>query len=131
MLIMDPREEDTTSAMREWLREEIKRGPGRRAELGKFFFAVSTASIGFFVAVKKIDLLIVSIRPLDRIALFLMCLSTLVALLMIIPGFRLVRRPPDLPREYQRQVLWLLAYILLWSVVWFVGIMSGIWSLLH
>lgn len=129
--IMDSRDEDTTSAIREWLREEIRRGPGARVDLGKFFFAISTISIGFFVMLKKIDLLTSSIRLLDRLSLLLMCLSNLVALLMIIPGFRLLSGPADLSREYQRQVLRLLAYILLWFGLWFVGIMSGIWSLLH
>lgn len=129
--IMDPRDEDTTSAMREWFRDEIRRGPGARADLGRFFFAMSTISIGFFVALKKIDLLTSSIRLLDQISLLLMCLSTLVALLMIVPGFRLLSRPRDLSREYQRQVLRLLAYILLWFGLWFLGIMSGIWSLLR
>lgn len=60
-----------------------------------------------------------------------MGLSTLVALPMILPGFRLLRRPPDLSREYRRQVSRLLAYVLLWFGVRFPGIMSGIWSLLH
>ena len=60
-----------------------------------------------------------------------MCLSVLVALLMIVPGFRLLGPKVDLAREYQRQVLRLLAHILVWFAIWFLGIMSGIWSLLH
>lgn len=129
--IMDVNDEDRTSAIREWLREEIKRGPGARVDLGRFFFAVSTISIGFFVALKKIDLLTGRMRLLDRISLLLMCLSVLLALLMIIPGFRLLGGKPDLAREYRRQVLRLLVHTLLWFAVWFFGIMSGIWSLLH
>ena len=110
--IMDSKDEDTTSAIREWLRDEIKKAPGARVDLGRFFFAMSAISIGFFVMLKKIDLLTGDMRLLDRISLLLMCLSVLVALLMIVPGFRLLGPKVDLAREYQRQVLRLLAHIL-------------------
>ncbi len=128
---MNSKDEDTNFAIREWLREEIKRGPGARVDLGRFFFAMSTISIGFFVTLKKIDLLTGDMRLLDRISLLLMCLSVLVALLMIVPGYRLLGPKADPAREYQRQVLRLLIHILLWFTIWFLGIMSGIWSLLH
>jgi hypothetical protein len=128
---MNRRDEDTAAAIRDWVRDEIKRGPGVRVDLGKFFFAVSTISIGFFVTLKKIDTFSSSVRLLDRISIFLMCLSILVALLMILPGFRLLSGPPDLSGEYRKHVHRLLAYILLWFVAWFPGVMSGIWSVLH
>ena len=37
--------EDVASSVRDWLKEEIKKGPGSKNDLGKFYFSVSTGTL--------------------------------------------------------------------------------------
>jgi hypothetical protein len=47
---MKPRGEDTASAVRGWISDEIKGGPGSRWELGKFFLRYPPELLGYLSA---------------------------------------------------------------------------------
>ncbi len=81
---MKPKGEDTASAIREWMKDEIKNARSFQYDLGKFFFGVSSASLAVLVGLKRLD---ESLR-IDwtvGISLALLGFSALVALLMVIP----------------------------------------------
>lgn len=126
---MKPKGEDTASALREWLKEEIKVGPSSRLGLGKFFFGVSSGSLGALVAFKKLD---ESIR-IDTSAagsLALLVLSLLVALLMVVPKIWPLRGDTDLLQEHKRQVQLTARSIVVWFLTWLLGISLGVFSVL-
>jgi hypothetical protein len=79
-----PKGEDTAAALREWIKDEIKNAPSSRAELGKFFFGVSTASLGVLVAFKNLDKSIIPNWPVGA-SLLLLFFAMLIALFMVTP----------------------------------------------
>ena len=48
------RGEDVDLGLKEWINEELKSGPGKEYDLGKFFFTVSSGTIGFLLAAEKL-----------------------------------------------------------------------------
>jgi hypothetical protein len=126
---MKPTGEDTVSALRDWLKEEFKNAPSSRLELGKFFFAVSTGSLGVLVGFKKLEQYL-RIDWATGSSLLLLGISTFVALLMVIPRVWVLRGNTDLFDEHERQVRRLVCFIWLWFAFWLSGASLGTYAVL-
>ena len=48
-----PHGQDTATALREWIADDIKEASKRIFELGKFLFGVSSGSVGVLVTISK------------------------------------------------------------------------------
>ena len=81
---MKLRGQDTVDAIREWFKEEVKKAPAVRMDLGKFFFGVSTASMGVVVGFKKLGERL-SLDWTTAASLLLLGVSSMIAMLMTTP----------------------------------------------
>jgi hypothetical protein len=124
---MKPRGEDTASAIRSWVSDEIKGGPGSRWELGKFFFAVFSGTLGIFVSIEKLSGEF-CLRPYLAVSLLVLFLSTGVALLLAIPKRWRLRADMDLFHEYSNQSTRIYFQIWIWFILWLLGSGIGIFA---
>ena len=127
---MKPRGEDTAAAVRSWISDEIKGGPGSRWELGKFFFAVSSGTLGTFVSIEKLSGAF-ALRPYLGVALLILFISTIVALLLAIPKRWKLSSDTDLFVEYAAQTSKIYRLIWLWFILWIVGSAIGVYATLY
>lgn len=121
---MKMRGEDTELALRDWVKAEIRDGPKQTYDLGKFFFSVSTATIGAIVAIEKINQQSLMDRPMIA-ALMLLSISILVALDMARPRKYVVRGDTDLLDEYSRHIRFAQVRTWIWLVIWAAGLVFG------
>jgi hypothetical protein len=121
---MKMRGEDTESGLREWVKAEIKDGPKQTYDLGKFFFSVSTATIGVIVAIEKLNDRSAMDWPMVA-GLVLLAISIIIALDMARPRRYIVGGDTDLLDEYTRQVRFAQVRTWLWFAVWAAGILLG------
>lgn len=121
---MKMRGEDTESGLREWVKSEIKDGPKQTYDLGKFFFSVSTGTIGAIVAIEKLN----QQSAMDCymvIGLLLLAVSIVVALDMARPRKYMVGGDTDLLDEYSRQIRFAQVRTWMWFAVWAAGTVFG------
>jgi hypothetical protein len=123
---MRVRGEDVASSVRDWLKEDIRKGPSLKHELGKFFAGVSTGSLTLFATLLKFA---VKDPSLDRLtvgcfAAFLA--STVLALYMAIPYVVRIREGLELYDEYNRIIRSIIALMGTWFGLWVVGFALGI-----
>src|SRR6267142_2870794 len=124
---MRPSGQDTVTGILEWFKEELKNAPASRLDLGKFFFGISSASLGAIVAFKKLEESLV-IDCWIGASLVVLGLSTLVAVLMVIPRVWIVTGDADLFEEHTRQVRHLTFFIWIWFGSWIVGSALGVYD---
>ncbi|HYL09338.1 MAG TPA: hypothetical protein VEU31_01250 [Candidatus Acidoferrales bacterium] len=118
------------SLILEWLKEDVKRVSSSRHELGKFYFGVSTASMGVIVTLKKLEAPL-TIDWRTGAALVFLSASAVIAVVMINPRKWDVGEDTDLFDEYNKQARQIFQFILGWVVTWGLGAAAGIYSLLH
>jgi hypothetical protein len=122
--------DQAVAAILEWVKEEVKRVSSSRHELGKFYFGVSTASMGVIVALKKLE------APLRMdwgagAALAFLAVSAFIAMWMTKPKLWRLRGDTDLFDEHNKHVRQMSQFIWTWFVVWAAGAAAGIYSILH
>jgi hypothetical protein len=126
---MRPRGEDTVSALYDWVKEEIKKAPAIRHDLGKFFFAVTTGTVGVIISVEKLS---GSTKVDKSLGISLVCFfaAIIVALLMAIPKVWNLTGETDLFHEYNLYVKRIIQFIVAWFLIWLLGTVFGIYALL-
>ena len=100
---MRPRGEDIATSVRDWLKEDIKKGPSSKYELGRFF-GVSTTTLSLFATLLKFA---VEDPVLDRLTVTCfgtLYLSAITALYMAKPYFLRVTQEFNLYKAYNRIV---------------------------
>jgi hypothetical protein len=127
--MMKPKGESVAEAIRDWMHEEIKKGPSYILDLGKFFFAVSSSTFGLFVTVEKLAPSTTVQRGL-ALSLGLLFLSVLVALRMAIPFTHKLVGAVDLYFLYEQHRKKLTYLSLLWFVLWVAGVATWLWRFL-
>lgn len=124
---MNPRGEDVASAIRDWIKEELKNSPRSCHDLGKFFFGVSSASIGIILTLEKL-----SIKPsIDWkliLSLGFIFISMILSLYMVIPIIVRITSDIDLYKLHETQVSKIIYLSILWFISWIFGISSSIWA---
>ena len=121
---MKMRGEDTETALRDWVKAEIKDGPKQAYDLGKFFFSVSTATIGAIISIEKLN----QQSAMDcamNIGLILLAASIFVALDMARPRKFLIGGDTDLLDEYARQIHFAQIRTWIWFSIWVIGTIFG------
>ncbi len=126
---MKPKGEDIASAVRAWIHETIKNAPLVKGELGKFFFSVSSTTIGFFIAVKQLT----PTDPLENslvISLVLLIISIVIAMIMCMPGYIKIRNNINLFDEYNKAVKSVYAFAGVWFFIWLMALIIGTYAVL-
>jgi hypothetical protein len=117
--------EDVASSVREWVKDDIKKGPSSRYELGKFFFGVSTGTLGLFAGLLKFATPVPSLDALTISCFAALLFSMLVAIYMATPIVTRISRDIELYSEYNRIVLLVVKFIVLWFGLWVIGFILG------
>ena len=127
---LSPKGEDTVAAIRDWIKNEIKTGPENRTNLGKFFFGVSSGTIGIIVSIIKL-----SGPPYLNLYILMSFLfslvSIIIALFMTIPKIWKLTGETDLFKEYREQIIKIKIFIIAWFTSWTFSITSGIFGILN
>src|ERR1700688_1600244 len=119
------RGQDTEDALLEWFKGELKEGPKQVYELGRFFFSVSSATLGFLVALAKG----VSVATLWlRIAVLLLLLSIVLAILIAKPRKHAVSGNTELLDLYKDQLSSYDRLLWWWFGLWLSGALLGLWA---
>lgn len=111
-----PRGEDTANALREWIADEIKEGPKRIFELGKFLFGVSSGSVGVLVTVSKFSKNAWNSPEWWSLAAFV--LSGAIALYIAIPRLHKLAANFDIANAHDRLVTVAWCLMIAWGVFW-------------
>jgi hypothetical protein len=121
---MNPKGDEISQSVREWMREEIKKGPLYIYELGRFFFTASSFMLGLAVTCEKLQP--VGIPPLlFSFAMASFFGSILVALRMVIPKVQSFGEEINLYHVYTEHSKRLLVLSLAWFGLWSLGL--GCW----
>lgn len=123
---MKLRGEDVASSVREWLKEDIKKGPSLKHELGKFFLGVSTGTIGLLATLLKFAVDNPSIDSLTLLCFLALLMSIIVALYMAVPYVIKIKETIELYDEYNRIIRSTIALMTAWFVLWLLGFGCGV-----
>ena len=112
-------------AFGDWLKEDIKRSASAKESLGKFFFGVSSASVGVVISIIKLSNS-PEIDGAGALSLLLFAASAAVALWIARPEFITIRlegdERTDLVRLHRKGLERLRTQLNIWVVVWAVGV---------
>ena len=127
---MNIKGEEAREAIVDWVKEEIKKSPTHVHELGKFFFGVSAATVGFlamkenfsdektFENAQAIVLLIIS---------FCFLLITMaISIHMAIPRFWKLTGNTNIFVEHQIFVKKSRMLVISWFLLWTIGLVLGV-----
>src|SRR5262245_24386783 len=121
---MKLRGEDVVEGLRDWVKSELKEGPRQGYDLGKFFFSVSVGTIGVVATIEKLS----SSPAIDSpmiVSLLALSASIVVSIVLVYPRRHSVGGETDLLEEYERQITRVRSLVLVWSVLWAIGLVSG------
>ncbi len=123
---MKIRGEDVASSVRDWLKEDIKKGPSSKNELGKFFFGVSTGTVGLFVTLLKFAVKEPTLDCLTILCFLLLLVSCIVALYMAVPYVVRVHKDLELYSEYNKIIRSIIVLMIGWFLLWLLGFLFGV-----
>ena len=122
---MKLRGDDVATSVRDWIKEDIKKGPSSRHELGKFFVGISTGTLGLFATLLKFAVKEPKLDAVTATCFVLLLLSTVVGLYMAVPNVTRVREDMELYGEYNSVVRTILKLMCAWFVLWGLGFCFG------
>ena len=120
--------EQIASGINKWVEEEIKGGPAREYDLGKFLFTVGTGTIGFLLVAAKLNRATAQWNLALLISLVALVLAMAVALFMVQPKKWFIEGDTDLFDKRAEIIRWTVFEARLWFVLWVVGIVAGVWG---
>ena len=127
--IMNPTGEDVASAVRDWLKDDIKSGPSSKHDLGKFFLGISTGALGLFATLLKFGVETPALDFLTLSSFILFSLSALIGLWMARPPIVVVTAELNLYKKYNEIIRKTVVLMNIWFVLWLAGFVCGIWRL--
>lgn len=117
--------EDAASALRDWIKEDIKKGPSFSHELGKFLFGVSTGTVTLFVALLKFAVTAPTLDLLTGACFGFLLASGVLALYMAKPYVVKLSGNFDLAAKYGSLIKWSVSQMWVWYVLWVIGLLLG------
>lgn len=123
---MRPRGEDVASAIRDWLKDDLKGISAKRYDLGKFFFGVSTGTASLFATLFKFATEHPQLSEGKMLCFGALLLSAFIGLWMAFPTVVRVDEQTDLFTEYNSTARSTMYLMLAWAVVWFLGFFLGL-----
>jgi len=123
---MKIRGQTITDAYQEWVKDEIKTTTKKFFDFGKFIFGVSVGSIGFITGIEKYT----STSP-DRyyiVSIVLLVLSSILAIIIILPKSLEVKEDTDLTKLFSKTVTKYRVFIWGWFIIWLIAILLGLYG---
>lgn len=116
--------QEVADSIKDWMKNDIKESPSKTYDLGKFFFSVSTGTIGVLLVIEKLN----SISKIDTpliISLLILFLSTIIAISMTTPRVERIEEDVDLYEKYVKSLKDIRKRVLIWFFIWIVGTIAG------
>lgn len=116
--------QEVNDSIKDWIKKDIKEGPSKAYDLGKFFFSVSTGTIGILIVIEKLN----SISKIDTpliISLLFLLISTIIAITMTTPSVVAIGEDVDLYNKYKESVKDIVKRVWIWFFIWIAGIFVG------
>ncbi len=120
---------DIEEGVRGWAKEEIKQGPFREYDLGKFFFGVSTGTIGVLLVAEKMQTPCWSWQLILSFVGLLICAA--LSLFMVIPKAWKIEGQTDLQEKRNRVIRRIVYSSYIWFSIWALSLGVGVWAVLH
>jgi hypothetical protein len=121
--------EDVASGVREAFKDELKKGPSKRHEMGKHFLGVSTGTLGLFAALLKFSVSNPSLDFLTITCFAALLLATIIALYMSLPIVVEVSDKLDIYEKYNEIMRGVFRLSSTWTLVWIAGFVTGVLKL--
>jgi hypothetical protein len=118
--------EDVAAGMRDAFKDELKKGPSKRHELGKHFLGVSTGTLGLFSALLKFSVPNPDLDFLTISCFVSLLISIVVALYMSVPFVVEVVGELDVYDKYNEVMRGVFHSSVIWVLAWVVGFLFGI-----
>jgi hypothetical protein len=122
---MNLKGEDVASSVRDWLKEEIKKGPGSKNDLGKFYFSVSIGTLALFATLLKFAVVSPSLDAGTCSCFLILLLSSGVALYMAIPSILRLNADTELYSAYNKMIDSIVVQTGIWFAFWITGFVVG------
>lgn len=120
---------DIEEGVKNWVREEIKSGPSREYDLGKFLFSVSTGTMGIIFLAEKLDsnpgwssTLIISF--------LLFGIAAGYSLYMVVPKKWKIGEEDDLQEIRNGIIKRTVRGAWFWFLLWCLGLLFGLYAVL-
>lgn len=121
--------QDVNEAILDWAKDELKSGPSRTYDLGKFLFTVSSGTAALVVAIQKLGGLNQYVHQKTLVtSLVLLAISICIALDMVRP--RVWNEEADLHAEYKAHIRRFIKSLRLWFIIWGAGAITGLFSVM-
>jgi hypothetical protein len=117
--------QDLAEGLQSWVKEEFKQGPLRQYDLAKFFFTVSSGTIGLIVSVEKLSSSL-SVKWYLVTSLVGLFLSIIVSLLMALPKSKKIGFETDIQKYHKNRLIKMENYSGVWFVMWFFSVLVWI-----
>jgi hypothetical protein len=116
--------QEVEESIKDWIKSEIKVGPSRGYDLGKYFFSVSTGTIGVLIMIEKLNPTTKIGAPLIA-SMLILFISVLLAICMTKPGIVSVGEDVDLLDQYEKSVRSIIKRVWWWFIIWIIGAFVG------
>ena len=120
---------DIEEGVRGWAKEEIKQGPFREYDLGKFFFGVSTGTIGVLLVAEQMHTPCWSWQLIGSFIGLLICAG--ISIFMVIPKGWKVEGATDLQDKRNGIIRRIVYSSYIWFSIWALSLALGVWAVLH
>lgn len=120
--------EQIAEGVKAWVADEIKNGPAKEYDLGKFFFTVGSGTLGFLLVAAKLNKPIADWTTPLIVSFTALVGATLVSLVMVIPKKWFIEGSTDLFAKRAEIVKRTVMEARLWFCLWLMGIGAGVWG---
>ena len=111
-----------------WVADELKWGPSREYDLGKFLFTVGTGTIGFLLVAAKLDRATAEWNWQLVASLILLILAIAISMVMVQPKKWGVDDTTDLFDRRAEIIKRTVFEARLWFLFWALGLIAGVWG---
>ncbi|MBF0528668.1 MAG: hypothetical protein HQK55_05240 [Deltaproteobacteria bacterium] len=109
--------EQIDEGVKAWIVDELKNGPAKEYDIGKFFFTVGSGTIGFLFVALKLNNPSPNWTVSLTVSFIALIIATLVSLVMVIPKKWSINEETDLHEKRAAIIKWTIREIYIWFIV--------------
>lgn len=111
-----------------WVADELKSGPAREYDLGKFLFTVGTGTIGFLLVAAKLDKATAQWNGQLLTSFIVLIFAVVVSMFMVQPKKWSVEEDTDLFDKRAEIIKRTVIEARIWAALWVIGLSVGVWG---
>lgn len=114
-----------------WVADELKNGPGREYDLGKFLFTIGSGTIGFVLVAAKVTKSSAELTNWLSLSFLSLVVAVIISAIMVQPKKWHIEGDTDLFDKHAEIIKRTVFFARLWFAAWIVGLGAGVWSVFH